>query len=123
MLVHPIVIGELACRTLRRRAAIPGLLRDLPAAPVATDAEALAFIESRRLTGPGIGYADVHLLASTVLAPGTRLWTRDRRLARLARSIGVARRRAATLAAPTTAARRPPTAQAPPPPRSSPRAR
>lgn len=92
VLVHPIVIGELACGTLRWRAAVLGLLRDLPAAPVATDDEALAFIESRRLTGQGIGYADVHLLASTVLAPGTRLWTRDRRLDRLARSIGVARR-------------------------------
>jgi predicted nucleic acid-binding protein len=45
---------------------------------VATDEEALAFIESRELMGRGIGYVDVHLLAAVVLANGARLWTRDR---------------------------------------------
>jgi hypothetical protein len=31
--------------------------------------------------GRGIGYIDVHLLASTALADDARMWTRDWRLA------------------------------------------
>jgi hypothetical protein len=34
--------------------------------------------------GRGIGYIDVHLLASVALTGTGRLWTRDRRLAALA---------------------------------------
>jgi predicted nucleic acid-binding protein len=63
----------------------------LPPAPVATDEEALAFIERRELMGRGMGYVDVHLLAAVVLADSARLWTRDRRLAAMAGELGVAR--------------------------------
>jgi hypothetical protein len=34
--------------------------------------------------GRGIGYLDVHLLASVALAGTARLWTRDKRLAAVA---------------------------------------
>ena len=85
--VHPFVIGELACGRLRHRDVFLGLLGRLPKAPVATDAEALAFLEARELTGRGIGYVDVHLLASTALGTGMRFWTRDRRLAEVAREL------------------------------------
>ncbi len=37
-----------------------------------------------------LGYVDVHLLASVALTPGTRLWTRDARLRRMADSLGFA---------------------------------
>ena len=40
--------------------------------------------------GRGLGYIDVHLLASALLAPPARLWTLDRRLARVAAELGVA---------------------------------
>ncbi len=36
--------------------------------------------------GRGIGYLDVHLLASSALA-GARLWTRDKRLAAVASNL------------------------------------
>ena len=81
VLMHPFVIGELACGTLSNRVELLSLLRDLPPAPVATDAEALGFIDRHRLMGCGIGYVDVHLLASVALACPARLWTRDKRLA------------------------------------------
>lgn len=81
---HPFVIGELACGNLRNRVEVMALLQQLPTAPVATDLEALAFIEQRRLMGLGIGYVDVHLLASVALSDGIRLWTLDVRLAALA---------------------------------------
>lgn len=84
---HPFVVGELACGNLANRAEVLGLLRDLPAAPVATDAETLAFIDARSLMGRGIGYIDVHLLASATLRDDIRLWTKDRRLAEVAASM------------------------------------
>ena len=90
VLTHPFVIGELACGNLKNRAEVIGLLQQLPAAPVATEAEALAFIDAQALMGRGIGYIDVHLLASAALAGDTGLWTRDRRLARVAGDVGLA---------------------------------
>ena len=62
VLTHPFVIGELACGTLRGRAEILRLLSELPQAPVASNAEVLAFIERRQLMGRGIGFVDAHLL-------------------------------------------------------------
>lgn len=91
VLVHAFVIGELACGNLRNRSEILRLLGDLPHAIRATDEEVLACIEARELMGRGIGYADAHLLASGLLTPGTRLWTRDRRLHCAAADLGVAR--------------------------------
>ena len=84
-LIHPFVIGELACGDLHPRDEVVSLLRKLPQATVATDDEALRFIDQRRLMGLGIGYIDVHLLAATSLTPGARLWTRGKRLAAAAR--------------------------------------
>jgi predicted nucleic acid-binding protein len=87
---HPFVVGELACGNLRNRREVIALLQDLPGAPVASDAEALAFIEARSLMGRGIGYVDVHLLASAALAGDARLWTRDLRLAGVATDLQLA---------------------------------
>ena len=84
VLTHPFVIGELACGNLSRREAILGLLRALPAAQMATEDEVLDFIERRNLMGRGIGYVDVHLLASITLTAGVKLWTRDKRLGAIA---------------------------------------
>jgi hypothetical protein len=62
----------------------------LPEAPIATDAEALAYIERHALMGRGVGYIDVHLLASAALAGGASLWTRDKQLATLAMGLKLA---------------------------------
>lgn len=85
------MIGELACGQLQDRDELLGLLRQLPAVQAATDEEALHFIETQQLMARGIGYIDVHLLASVALTAGARLWTRDRRLGRVAREMGLAR--------------------------------
>jgi predicted nucleic acid-binding protein len=90
VLMHPFVLGELACGNLKNRGEVLRLLRDLPAAPAATDTEALGLIEHRALMGRGIGYIDVHLLASAALADVGRLWTRDKRLARVAQELQLA---------------------------------
>lgn len=84
---HPFVVGELACGGLKNRAEILRLLQALPSAAVASHDEVLRFIDSRGLAGRGAGYVDVHLLASVALSPGVRIWTRDRRLAGIAREL------------------------------------
>ena len=41
-------------------------------------------IKSHHLMGNGIGYIDVHLIASALLQDDVRLWTRDKQLKRAA---------------------------------------
>ena len=90
VVIHPFVVGELACGNLHNRGVVLELLQRLPTAPVATHPEVLAFIEARDLMGRGIGYVDAHLLAATALGADMRLWSRDKRLAEVARTLGVA---------------------------------
>lgn len=90
VLVHPFVVGEIACGSLRNRESILELLQDLPAAVVASPDEVLKFIETHVLHGKGIGYVDVHLLAAVALTPDATLWTRDTKLRRIAGWLGCA---------------------------------
>jgi predicted nucleic acid-binding protein len=76
---HPYIIGELACGNLDNRREILSLLQTLPAAVLAAHDEVLLLIEEQRLAGLGLGYVDVHLLASARLS-GAPLWTNDKRL-------------------------------------------
>lgn len=82
---HPFVIGELACGQLQRRREILSLLEALPQARELRHAEALAFLEAHRLQGAGLGWIDVHLVASARLSH-VRLWTLDLKLQRAARA-------------------------------------
>ncbi len=88
LLMHPLVLGELACGHLPQRQQLLALWQRLPQALRATDAEVLHLIEQRRLMGRGIGYIDAHLLTSAVLSGARGVWTRDRRLADIAASLG-----------------------------------
>ena len=80
VLMHPFVLGELACGNLNNRKEILTLLKDLPKSSVATDNEVLFFIEQHNLMGRGVGYIDTHLLAAVALNGSAKLWTRDKRL-------------------------------------------
>jgi predicted nucleic acid-binding protein len=88
VLIHPWVIGELACGNLRDRNRVLELLQGLPAARVASPAEVLSLIERHQLMGRGIGFVDAQLLASAKLTQ-CRLWTQDRRLASLAQALEI----------------------------------
>jgi predicted nucleic acid-binding protein len=90
VLMHPFVLGELACGNLRNRQQILALLRQLPKALCANDVEVLYFIEQHHLMGKGIGYVDAHLLAAVALGGTKGLWTLDRRLAQAAKALGFA---------------------------------
>ena len=90
VLMHPFVLGELACGNLKKRKEILILFKDLPRSSVATDNEVLFFIEQHKLMGRGIGYIDTHLLAAVALNGSARLWTRDRRLREVCASLSLA---------------------------------
>ncbi len=89
---HPFIIGELAAGNLKNRGEILSLFQALPAAPVVEPEEYLEFVETRKLMGKGLGFVDLHLLASAVMS-GIPLWTGDRRLAKGADDLGVAYKR------------------------------
>ncbi len=90
-LTHPMVILEIACgtppapriQTLNHM----GLLQHCNQASLR---EVMEFIEHEMLYGLGCGLVDLTLLASTLITPGTELWTLDKRLADVAARFGVA---------------------------------
>jgi len=79
VMCHPFIIGELACGNLKNRNEIISLLQSLPLAPTIEFDEFIFFIDRNHLMGKGIGFVDVHLLASAQLT-GIPLWTADKRL-------------------------------------------
>ena len=89
VLVHPFVLGELACGNLRHRADVLAHVRRLSAAPLVSNEEAHRLLELGKLMGKGLGWVDIHLLASCLVARAA-LWTLDRRLARSAEVLGLA---------------------------------
>lgn len=89
VLIHPFVIGELALGIVRQREVIFNALDNLPQAPVASHEEVMRFVVQNQLAGQGIGYVDVCLLAAIRLAPGSTLWTRDKRLLAVSVQLGL----------------------------------
>lgn len=94
VMVHPMVLGELACGTPPNRARILIDLDNLQHSKQATLQETLDFVESEKLYGLGCGLVDMLLLASTMMTPQTKLWTLDKRLSVLAERFGVLHRSA-----------------------------
>ncbi len=84
VLMHPFILGELACGHLEPRGQILNDLGHMQQLGKASDDEVLYLIEQHRLMGVGIGYLDAHLLAAAKLNPGVRLWTFDKKLADVA---------------------------------------
>ncbi|MEQ1964770.1 VapC toxin family PIN domain ribonuclease [Xenorhabdus khoisanae] len=86
VLIHPMILAEIACGTpLTPRLQTLGDLGLLPQSHQANIAEVMAFIENEKLYGLECGLVDITLLASTLITPGARLWTLDKRLERLAK--------------------------------------
>lgn len=85
---HPFVIGELACGNLPERTELLGRLNEMPRTDLASQAEVMSMIEAHRLMGTGIGFIDVHLLASARLN-GMLIWTRDLPLRKAAAKLDV----------------------------------
>jgi predicted nucleic acid-binding protein len=89
VMCHPFIVGELACGNLKKRTEILSLLQALPMAVSAEHGDILRFIEDNRLMAKGLGFIDMHLLASALLS-GLQLWTLDKRLRQVALKLGLA---------------------------------
>jgi predicted nucleic acid-binding protein len=89
ILMHTVVLGELATGNLFRRSKTLAWLRSLPMARHGTVEECLAFIESERLWGRGVGWNDVQLLAAARLS-NVPLWSLDLPLIQAAQKLGIA---------------------------------
>jgi predicted nucleic acid-binding protein len=87
-LTHPIIVTELALMELRRREIILDALMGLPTVRVATQDQVLDTIRDFALTGLGLSYSDIHLLAATRLTTGAALWTRSPALREIATQLG-----------------------------------
>lgn len=92
-LTHPMVILEIACGTPPApRIQTLNYISLLQSCNQASLSEVMEFVEIEELYGVGCGLVDLALLASTLISPGTKLWTLDNRLAELAERFGVAYR-------------------------------
>lgn len=87
--VHPLVLGEIACGSPPDRQRTLRDLSELQSSLQASAAEVMALIDQHQLFGLGCGWIDLSLLASTLLTPDVALWTYDKRLAALARRFQV----------------------------------
>jgi predicted nucleic acid-binding protein len=89
VLLHPFILGEIACGNLKHRTEIISLLHALPTSPTAEHDDVLYFIRQHRLMGRGVGLIDMHLLASCLIER-CLIWTADKRLISLAQELGMA---------------------------------
>ncbi|MBN2442189.1 MAG: PIN domain-containing protein [Spirochaetales bacterium] len=81
--IHPYILGELSCGNFKNRKKIFSYLNSLSICTIATHDEALFFLEKHALYGKGLGWIDIHLLASCILSKA-KLFTLDKRLAQTA---------------------------------------
>jgi predicted nucleic acid-binding protein len=88
VVMHPFVVGELACGNFSNREATLELLQQLRSVSVAEHDEVMTFIRAQKLYGRGVGYVDVHLLAGAAIDQ-CQFWTLDKRLNAVAASIVV----------------------------------
>ena len=86
---HPFVFGELLIGDRGGRRQLLAGYELMHQAPLVSHGEVVHFVRVRRLHGRGIGWVDIHLLASALVA-GLTVWTADPRLESVARELGVA---------------------------------
>jgi len=86
---HELVFGELLIGNRGGRSEILEQYEQLPYARNVAHFDVLSLVQIRKLYGRGVGWIDVHLLASA-LVEGMKLWTADSRLVAVAKELGVA---------------------------------
>jgi predicted nucleic acid-binding protein len=85
---HDFVYGELLVGDKGGRKALLADYQRMVHAPVVPHADVVAFVRDRKLHGRGVGWIDVHLLASALVAR-VELWTTDPALATVAKELGI----------------------------------
>ena len=86
--IHPFVLGELSCGNISNREEVLSLLRTLRSIDLVLDEEVFMLIEDRKLFGKGLGFIDIHLLASAMIHH-VPIWTGDKSLKRVAGELGI----------------------------------
>jgi hypothetical protein len=89
VLIHPMVVAEIACGTPPLRWSTLSALQELQKPQLATLTEVMEFVERERLYGLGCGIVDMILLASTIITPLAKLWTLDKKLLSMSEKFGV----------------------------------
>ena len=85
---HDLIYGELLIGDRGGRKKLLAEYKQMFQSAVIPHSEVVAFVESRHLHGRGVGWIDVHLLASAIV-DGLKLWTDDPRLSVLAHELAV----------------------------------
>jgi predicted nucleic acid-binding protein len=85
---HELVYGELLIGDRGGRQKFLSAYDQMFQANAVPHLEVIAFVRARNLHGRGVGWIDVHLLASAV-AYGFKLWTDDPRLSAIANELGI----------------------------------
>lgn len=87
--IHPFVLTEIALGSMRDRRAKLAAMDALLRVNVAEGDEVRRLIASHSLYSKGLSLTDVHLIASCLMTVGIQLWTRDKALATVAKSLGL----------------------------------
>ena len=87
--IHPCLIAEMALGSLANRQQTLAELDSLPSLATVSMADVRLMIEARGLYAKGIGLVDANLLASCLATPGTKIWTLDNRLGKVADALGI----------------------------------
>jgi predicted nucleic acid-binding protein len=86
---HELVYSELLVGDRAGRAKLLAAYGEMLQASTVPHSEVVAFVRNRALYGRGVGWIDVHLLASAIVGK-LRFWTADSRLFAVAKELGVA---------------------------------
>ncbi len=86
---HELVYGELLIGDCGGRRELLAAYELLPKAGIIPHNELVAFVLDRSLHGRGVGWIDIHLLASALVSR-SYLWTADSRLSAIAIEFGIA---------------------------------
>jgi PIN domain. len=86
---HELVYGELLVGDRGGRAKLLASYEQMHQVTTIPHRDVVAFVRDRDLYGRGVGWVDVHLLASAIVGR-MQLWTVDPRFSAVARELGVA---------------------------------
>ena len=86
---HELVYGELLIGDRGGRRKLLSAYERMHQADMVPHRDVVAFVRDRALHGRGVGWVDVHLLASAIVER-LQLWTADPRLSEAANELGVA---------------------------------
>ena len=86
---HELIYGELLIGDRGGRAKLLASYEKMYQAKLVPHGDIVAFVRARKLHGRGLGWIDVHLLASAIVER-LQLWTADNSFAAVANELGIA---------------------------------